>query len=98
MSTKADQALEKVQHLYLVQTDLIRALEMDLSDPRARKDVREKMKEFDQLLNQVDYRYMGGEDVIEGLKSLSTEMVVKLKTTPVAAPKKRPSRERGNRR
>jgi len=96
--TKADQALENVQTLYLVQMDLIRALEMDLSDPRARKQVREKMKVFEDLLTKVDYRYMGGEDVVEGLQSLSKEMVLKLKTTPVASAKKRPSNmKRSNR-
>ena len=91
---KSDMALERVQNLYLVQMDLIRALTSDLSDPRERKEVRTKMKQFEGLLQMADHRYMGGEDVLEGLRSLPLEMAQKLKQSPVAVAKLKAVRRR----
>ncbi len=81
MSSKADNALEHVHNLYLMQFKMLDLLQQDLSTPEARREARENMKEFQQMLSRADWRYMGGEDVLESLKSLPSEMEVKLKTS-----------------
>lgn len=86
-----DRALEKIQTLYVMQTELIHALTGDLSDPRARKHARHQMREFEVLLGQADHRYMGGEDVLESLKSLPIEMSQKLKTSRVIVKRRKGS-------
>ena len=82
MSTdKADAALSHVHNLYLMQFKMIDLLRQDLSTPEARREARENMKEFQSLLRRADWRYMGGEDVLESLKALPTEIESKLKVT-----------------
>ncbi len=83
-TTKADAALAHVHNLYLMQFKMLDMLSQDLTTPQARKEARENMKEFQTLLRKADWRYMGGEDVLEALKSLPSEMEVKLKTSRVS--------------
>lgn len=90
--TQSDRALERVQNLYLLQTKLITSLDADLRDPLLRKEVRSTMKEFQQLLDQVDWRYMGGEDVLESLRQLPSEVVLKMKKSPIESVAKRVAR------
>lgn len=68
----------------MLQVKLIDALNQDLQDPKVRKDVRDSMKEFSELLNVVDHRYMGGEDVLMSFKTLPEEVMAKLKSSPSA--------------
>jgi hypothetical protein len=82
--TNADRALDRVHNLYLLQTKLLTSLESDLRDPDARKEVRTAMREFEKLLNVVDWRYMGGMDVFDSLVKLPAEIILKLRTSPVA--------------
>ncbi len=84
MTTKADAALAHVHNLYLMQWKMLDLLQQDLATPEARKEARENMKEFQDLLRKADWRYMGGEDVLEALKSLPSEMEMKLKTSRVS--------------
>jgi hypothetical protein len=65
-----DQALERVHNLYLLQTKLIDSLDGNLGDPDVRKEVRENIKQFEQLLRKADWRFMGGEDVLETLRQI----------------------------
>ena len=83
MTNKADAALAHVHNLYLMQFKMLDLLQQDLSTPEARREARENMKEFQTLLRRADWRYMGGEDVLQALRSLPSEMEVKLKTTGV---------------
>jgi hypothetical protein len=87
--SKADLALERVHNLYLLQTKLISSLEADLRNADLRKDVRSTIRKFQELLDQVDWRYMGGIDVLESLKQLPGEVNGKMKSMPIAAAKKK---------
>lgn len=63
------------------------------------KTVQQTLKEFNSLLKEVDWQYMGGEEVLETLQSIPQEVNKKLKlkgttrkqptTRTVAAPKKK---------
>ena len=79
MTTRADLALQHVHNLYLMQFKMLDLLERDLQTPEARKEARENMKEFQTLLQMADWRYMGGEDVLQSLQTIPTEMEQKLK-------------------
>ena len=77
--SKADTALEHVQNLYLMQLKILDLLEQDLNSPEARREARAQVKEFQNLLRLADWRYMGGEDVLESLKTLPVELEQKLR-------------------
>ena len=80
MTNKADLALQHVHNLYLMQFKLLDLLQKDLSTPEARKEARASVREFQKLLMSADWRYMGGEDVVDALKTLPREIEDKLKT------------------
>lgn len=80
MSHKADAALERVHNLYMMQCILLDMLAQDLRDPNMRRQAQSTVREFKKLLDQADWRYMGGEDVLESLKTIPVEMHAKLKT------------------
>ena len=84
MTTKADAALAHVHTLYIMQFKMLDMLAQDLGTPKARREARDNMKEFQQLLRKADWRYMGGEDVMEALKNIPSEMEMKLKTSRVS--------------
>ncbi len=88
MGTSSDRALENVQNLYVMQFQLLDLLDSDLRDPKVRKEVRSQMKQFETLLSKADWRYMGGLDVWETLKSLPLEMTKKLRESPVVGSRK----------
>ncbi len=76
MSTSTRAAgLAVVQDLYLMQIDLKKSLENDLSDPKERRHVREQVREFADLLDQADPAYMGGEDVLQDMLSMKDEVL-----------------------
>lgn len=80
--TKSDIAV--VQNLYLLQIDLYKFLKSDLTDPEERKEARKQMKEFATLLKQADWRYMGGEDVLDNLQQIQKEIAAKINSAPRA--------------
>jgi len=82
--SKAEVALAKVQNLYVLQMQLIHLLSEDLSDPDRRQEAKNQMRQFNQLLTQVDRGYMGGEDVWEALQELPKEVQERLKASPVS--------------
>ncbi len=83
-TSSVDRALERVQDLYVVQTRLIKLLESDLSDPVIRRQTHASLKEFQALLNRVDQRYMGGEEVWASLMSLPSDVMSLLRRSPVS--------------
>ena len=78
--TKAELGLQTVQELYLMQVQLIDLLDRDLSAPQIQKEAKKQTKEFQSLLKDADWRYMGGEDVYEELRKLPEEISLKMKT------------------
>ncbi|TSC57504.1 MAG: hypothetical protein Greene041619_1130 [Candidatus Peregrinibacteria bacterium Greene0416_19] len=83
--SKSDSALETVHTLYVMQTELIDLLERsDLQDPDARRQARKQMKEFQELLDRADRRYMGGEDVWDSLVRLPQEIAKKIRVSSAA--------------
>jgi len=90
--TKAEAAMNIVYELYALEMQLWHLLDSDLSDPELRKVAKKQAKVFESLLKEADWRYMGGEDVIESLRELPKEVTVKLKSyavRPVGATKGR---------
>lgn len=83
MSTRKDSPLSKVQNLYLMQVELWNFLDDKAEDAKA---VEKTLKEFTALLGEVDWRLMGGEDVLESLQMIPKEVKSKLKTAPKRKP------------
>ena len=77
--SKADTALEHIHNLYIMQLQILDLLDQELNTPEARRQARAQIKEFQHLLRLADWRYMGGEDVLESLKSLPVELEQKLR-------------------
>lgn len=84
MSSKSDLGLQRVQDLYAMHMELVRALSADLSNPDVRKEIQKRMREFGSLLAKVDYRYMGGEDVLEAMREFPREVRDLLRYSPPA--------------
>lgn len=72
-------AIAHIHNLYVMQSQIIDLLDRDLNTPKARKEARANIREFQKLLRAADWRYMGGEDVLEALKSLSAELQQRLR-------------------
>jgi hypothetical protein len=83
MSTKKDSPLSKVQNLYLMQVELWNFLDNKESDSKA---VEKTLKQFNALLKEVDWRLMGGEDVLESMQMIPKEVKSKLKGSPKRKP------------
>ncbi|MFA6259381.1 MAG: hypothetical protein WCX29_02110 [Candidatus Peribacteraceae bacterium] len=71
--------LALVQDLYLLQVDLQQKLQSGVQDPKERKEARKQAKEFSAMLQQVDWRCMGGEDVLQSLRETEQEVMQKLR-------------------
>ena len=67
-----------MQNLYVLQVEMEKFLESDLSDPDLRKEAKECVKEFTTLLRDADSSYMGGEDVLEALQAIRDDVSVKI--------------------
>lgn len=72
-------ALATVQDLYLIQVELWRFLDTPTITPDAVSEARENLRSFSRLLGSADWRYMGGEDVYETLRSMCSEVDAKIK-------------------
>lgn len=83
MSPKKENALTKVQDLYLMQVALWNFLDDKKADEKKMKDAKKMLKEFKALLDEVDSQHMGGEDVLESLQMIPTEVSQKLKSSSV---------------
>jgi len=77
--SKKETALAKVQDLYLIQSELWNFLDAENIDGERRKAAEKLLREFRQLLREVDWHYMGGEDVLQSLSWIPQEVSLKLK-------------------
>ncbi|HCI03667.1 MAG: hypothetical protein QF755_00940 [Candidatus Peribacteraceae bacterium] len=71
--------LAKVQNLYLMQMDVWKVLDGRIRSPQKVEEARKCIRQFKKLLKEVDWKYMGGEDVYIELKQMAEEADVKLK-------------------
>jgi hypothetical protein len=78
MGTQAE--LDKVHALYVMQMDLWKILDGRVRSEAQLQEARRQLREFSKLLKEVDWRYMGGEDVYQTLEQVSLEADRKLRT------------------
>ena len=78
--TVSQSALSKVHDLYVMQIELWKHLrEGNFQNVKQRKETQKCLKQFSRLLNQVDWHYMGGEDVLETLRTMRSEVSARLR-------------------
>ena len=82
MSSKKESALNKVQSLYLMQVELWNFLDDSSADTTKVQSAQKTLKDFKALLKEVDWQVMGGEDVLESLQLIPTEVNAKLSKKP----------------
>lgn len=82
MSAK-ESALAKVQDLYVMQGELWNFLDADQIDIEKKQTAEKMLKAFKQLLKEVDWHYMGGEEVLQSMESIPQEVTQKLKKAPM---------------
>ena len=80
---KKQTGLSKVQTLYVLQVELWKLLDGDLSDKEKKQEAQKYYKDFSKLLSEVDWEYMGGQDVYDSLKLMKDEAGRKLQTKQV---------------
>lgn len=78
--TQSDSALAKVQNLYILQVELWNFLDGDDLKEDDFKRAQKNLRQFKSLMKEVDWRYMGGEDVLETLERIQKEVAMKLKS------------------
>jgi len=71
--------LTKVQNLYVMQMELWKVLDGRVRSPDKVKEARKCLNNFKSLLKDVDWKYMGGEDVYQELVDLASDADDKLK-------------------
>ncbi|MBU0457837.1 hypothetical protein KJ652_01860 [Patescibacteria group bacterium] len=71
--------LTKVQNLYVMQMEVWKVLDGRVRSPKKIDEARKSLRQFKSLLKEVDWKYMGGEDVYEELKEMAAEADAKLK-------------------
>jgi len=71
--------LTKVQNLYLMQMEVWKVLDGRVRSPQKAQECRKHLRQFKSLLKDVDWRYMGGEDVYGELRKMADEADIKLK-------------------
>ncbi len=78
--TVSQSALAKVHDLYVIQIELWKHLsDGNFQNEKRRKETQKCLKQFSRLLDQVDWHYMGGEDVLAELKVMRGEVSAKLR-------------------
>ena len=80
--------LAKVQSLYTLQLELYKVLDGQITKDD-KKEAMECAKKFSKLLQEVDWRYMGGEDVYDELLTMHREVIDRLKKLPTSAVQKK---------
>jgi len=83
MSSKKENALSKVQDLYLMQMALWNFLDDTEKNVEKYQSAQKTLREFKALLKEVDWQYMGGEDVLQSLQWIPNEVHMKLKSAPL---------------
>ena len=74
MSSKKENALSKVQDLYLMQMALWSFLDDTEKNVEKYQSAQKTLREFKALLKEVDWQYMGGEDVLASLQWIPQEV------------------------
>ncbi|MFH1444026.1 MAG: hypothetical protein ABIG34_01395 [Candidatus Peregrinibacteria bacterium] len=78
--TVSQSALAKVHDLYVIQIELWKHLsDGNFQNEKRRKETQKCLKQFSRLLDQVDWHYMGGEDILAELKVMRGEVSAKLR-------------------
>ena len=78
--TVSQNALTKVHDLYVMQIELWKHLRQgNFQNPSQRKETQKCLRQFSRLLDQVDWHYMGGEDVLESLRLMRGEVSAQLR-------------------
>ena len=78
--TATQSALAKVHDLYVIQIELWKHLsEGNFQNKTRRQETQRCLRQFSKLLDQVDWHYMGGEDVLAELKTMRSEVSAKLR-------------------
>lgn len=78
--TVSQSALTKVHDLYVMQIELWKHLrEGNFQNPNQRKETQRCLRQFSRLLDQVDWHYMGGEDVLLSLREMRGEVSARLR-------------------
>lgn len=78
--TDSSSALARVHDLYVIQIELWKHLrEGNFQRAVQRKETQRCLRQFSKLLDQVDWHYMGGEDVLAELKTMRGEVSAKLR-------------------
>lgn len=80
--TKSESALAKVQDLYVIQVELWNFLDSRELSPEQVAEAKQRLREFSSLLSKADWRLMGGEDVLQALQHIQSEVSAKLKKSP----------------
>ena len=83
MSSKKENALSKVQDLYLMQMELWNFLDDTEKNVEKYVSAQKTLREFKALLKEVDWQYMGGEDVLQSLQWIPNEVNMQLKSAPL---------------
>lgn len=65
-----------------MQVELWSFLDGQSTDADKVKSAQKTLKQFTSLLKEVDWQVMGGEDVLESLQMIPTEVSAKLKKAP----------------
>jgi len=73
------QELDKVHSLYVMQMDLWKILDGKVRGEHQLKEARKQIRHFRKLLKEVDWRYMGGEDVYQTLEEMGLKADRKLR-------------------
>ena len=71
--------LTKVQNLYVMQIEIWKVLDGRVRSPQKIEEARKCLRQFKSLLKDVDWKYMGGEDVYDELKKMAGEADAKLR-------------------
>jgi len=78
--TVSQSALSKVHDLYVMQIELWKHLrEGNFQKADQRKQTQKCLRQFSRLLDQVDWHYMGGEDVLASLHAMRGEVSARLR-------------------
>jgi hypothetical protein len=73
-------ALSKVHDLYVMQIELWKHLRAgNFQNDKRRKETQKCLRQFSRLLDEVDWHYMGGEDVLESLRAIRGEVSARLR-------------------
>jgi hypothetical protein len=78
--TSITDELAQVHNLYMLQVELFTVLDAKELDTVTKKQLKQKLRNFSSILENVSYECMGGEDVYESLLEFRTKVNMRLKS------------------